>query len=135
MSTQPIVRFVGQIRGHGDCSISALAMCLGMTYAQTLVAVSAVAPKVLEEGATYHQIQRAAKRLGATLVMRRTRIDLDDEDTEGILCVNFVGSNEIHAVYLKRSLVFDGRTDSVWDADVYLRIHNCDVECLLVRTA
>ena len=135
MSVQPIVRFVGQIPGHGDCGVSSFAMCLGITYPQALVALSAVAPKILDEAVSSSEMRRAARRMGVTLRLRTRGVDVDDEETEGILIVRFVADAAKHAVYLKRSLIFDGRTDAVWDADVYLRIHNCDVEGLLVRVA
>jgi len=133
MSTQPVVRFVGQLPGHPDCGVSAFAMCFGLTYARALVAIIGAAPRVLERGVFPREFQRAAKRLGGRLRLITRGVDVEDEETEGILIVTFVADGEKHAVYLKRSLIFDGRTDAVWDADVYLRIHNCDVESLLVR--
>jgi len=133
VSAQPVVRFVGQLPGHPDCGVSAFAMCFGLTYARALVAIIGAAPRVLEEGVTTRQFQKAAKRLGGVLRVVTRGVDVEDEETEGILCVIFVSGGERHAVYLKRGLIFDGRTDAVWDADVYLRIHNADIESLLVR--
>lgn len=135
MPTQPIVRFVSQIKGHTDCGISAFAMCFGITYPEALVIISGIAPDVLRSGIATSEMKRAARRMKAKLSLRTRGVDVEDEDTEGILLVRFVADGEGHAVYLKRGLIFDGRTDSVWDADVYLRIHNCDVESLLVRVA
>jgi hypothetical protein len=135
MDDQPIVRFVGQREKHiGDCTIAAFAMCLGLTYSEALVAIAAVAPRVLEDGAGWRQLKAAAKTHGVVLVEKRG-FDLDDlEEGGGILGVKFLNRDE-HAVYFKRGLIFDGRSESVWDADVYLRVNKVTVLTMLVRTS
>jgi hypothetical protein len=136
MDDQPIVRFVAQREKHlGDCTVAAFAMCVGVTYSEALVAIAAIAPRVLTEGATWGQLKQAATARGTTLVEKKA-FDLDDvEEGSGILGVQFhdrVGDQ--HAVYFKRGLIFDGRTESVWDADVYLRVNKVTVLTMLVRT-
>ena len=135
MDEVPIVRFVGQREGHlGDCSIAALAMCVGVSYSEALVAIAAVVPRVLTHGATLVDLQRAATAFGAVLIARR-RFDLNDlEEQSGILRAEFPPGEHNHAVYFKRGLIFDGRSEAVWDADVYLRVHKATVSTMLVRT-
>jgi hypothetical protein len=135
MDDAPIVRFVAQHEQHlGDCTIAAFAMCLGVTYSEALVAIAAVTARVLQDGATWPQLRRAAKPFGVAFVEKR-RFDLNDlEEGGGMLGVSFPGGEQ-HAVYFKRGLIFDGRTESVWDADVYLRVNKAEVLTMLVRTS
>jgi hypothetical protein len=134
MDDSPIVRFVGQRETHlGDCTIAAFAMCLGLTYSEALVAIAAVVPRVLEEGACWADLKRAAKARGVALVEQR-RFDLDDLDQAGGMLRAEFRDGTSHAVYFKRGLIFDGRSQSVWDADVYLRVHKATVVTMLVRT-
>ncbi len=134
---QPIVRFVAQQRNIADCGIAALAMCLGIEYSEALVLVASVVPRVLTTGATWQQLRRAARRHGARFKVLTKNIDVDNEDLCGILGVSLIteGEYEHHAVYLTRGLIFDGRTESVWESDVYLRTHNADITSLMVRVA
>lgn len=134
MDDVPIVRFVGQREAHlGDCTIAAFAMCLGLTYSESLVAIAAVQPRVLQDGATWGHLKRAAKARGVLLVEKK-RFDLNDlEEGGGILAVEFRDGDQ-HAVYFKRGLIFDGRTSSVWDADVFVRVHQVKVLTMFVRT-
>lgn len=137
MDDAPIVRFVAQHEEHlGDCTIAAFAMCLGLTYSEALVAIAAVVPQVLGIGASWGELKRAAKRRGVTLVEKK-RFDLDDVDEEsGILGVQFHGADGVqHAVYFLRGLIFDGQTESIWDADVYLRVKKVTPLTMLVRAA
>jgi hypothetical protein len=133
MDDQPIVRFVGQRAGFGDCTIAAFAMCAGMSYAEALVTIAVVAPKVLEEGASWAQLKRAAKTRRMTLVEKRTAFDSTTWMGGGILGVRY-GDGVEHAVYFKRGMIFDGETHAVWDADVYLRVNKVTVLTMLVRT-
>lgn len=135
MDDAPIVRFVSQREDHlGDCTIAAFAMCLGVTYSEALVTIAALVPRVLQDGATWAQLKRAATTRGVRLV-EKTRFDLNDlEEGGGMLGVQFT-NGEQHAVFFKRGLVFDGRSSSVWDADVYLRVNKVQVLTMLVRTS
>lgn len=134
MDDQPIVRFVGQREAHlGDCTIAAFAMCVGVSYSEALVAIARVAPKVLREGANWRDLKRAATTFDVEFVERK-RFDLDDLDEGGgMLGVKFRDGVE-HAVFFKRGLIFDGLSQSVWDADVYLRVNKVTVLTMLVRT-
>ena len=134
MDDAPIVKFVGQREEHlGDCTVAAFAMCVGVTYSEALVAIAAVVPTVLTTGARWSHLKRAAARFGVAFVERKG-FDLDDLDEGGgILGVQF-STGDQHAVYFKRGLIFDGRTSSVWDADVYLRVNQVEVLTMLVRT-
>jgi hypothetical protein len=134
MDDAPIVRFVGQREQHlGDCTIAAFAMCVGVTYSEALVAIAAVEPRVLTLGATWRQLKRAATPFGVTFVEKK-RFDLNDlEEGGGILGVQFSNGDE-HAVYFQRGQIYDGRSQAVWDADVYLRVNQVQVLTMLVRT-
>lgn len=133
---QPIVKFVSQVTGHEDCGVAALAMMLGLNYPQALVLVASVKPKVLETGVEWNDLIKAARKKKVKLkIVLAQHVDLDDEDVTGILSVKYIdgGKATEHAVYLTRGLIFDGRTDAVYEPDVYLKIHNADVMSLLVK--
>lgn len=133
MDDQPIVRFVAQREQHlGDCGVAAFAMCAGITYAEALVTIAAIAPRVLKDGASWRQLQRAARTRGIELAEKRTGFDSTTWAGGGILGVKFPDGLE-HAVYFKRGLVFDGESQAVWDADVYLRVNKVQVLTMLVR--
>lgn len=137
MDDAPIVRFVAQREEHlGDCTIAAFAMCLGLSYSEALVTIAAVVPRVLGQGASWGELKRAAKRRGVVLIEKK-EFDLDDVDEEcGILGVQFPGAEGMqHAVYFLRGLIFDGRTESIWDADVYVRVQKVRALTMLVRAA
>ncbi len=134
MGDQPIVRFVAQREIHlGDCTIAAFAMCAGITYSEALVTIAAIAPKVLAEGASWQQLKRAAATRRIQLVEKKTGFDSTTWASGGILGVKYSNGDE-HAVYFKGGLIFDGRSQSVWDADVYLRVNKVAVMTMLVRT-
>ena len=131
---QPIVRFVGQSpeKHIGDCSVASLAMLLGITYSEALVAIARVAPDVLKQGANWAQLKKAARSRKVTLTEQRAFSLEDDSEDAGILGVEFSDGTQ-HAVYFKRGLIFDGRTGNVWDADVYLHQENAKPLSMLVR--
>jgi hypothetical protein len=135
MDDSPIVRFVAQREIHlGDCTIAAFAMCVGVTYSEALVSIAAIAPRVLKDGASWRQLKRAALMMhGIVLAEKRTGFDSTTWAGGGILGVKFQNGDE-HAVFFKRGLIFDGRTQAVWDADAYLRVANVKVLTMLVRT-
>ncbi|MEO8680285.1 MAG: hypothetical protein ABI665_14640 [Vicinamibacterales bacterium] len=125
---------MGQRETHlSDCTIAAFAMCLGLTYSESLVAIAAVAPKVLTAGASWGQLQRAAAVRGCALVVKKTCDVNDVEEGSGILGVEWK-NGDAHAVFFKRGLIFDGRTQCVWEADVYLSVQRVKVTTMLVRT-
>lgn len=109
-------------------------MGVGLTYSEALVAIAAVEPRVLQLGAKWHHLQRAAQPFGVTFV--ETRVDLaelEEDAGDGLLAVRFP-DGEQHAVYVKRGLIFDGRSAAVWDADVFVRVNKLKLVTMLVRT-
>lgn len=124
MSMAPIIHVVAQ-RHESDCCVSCLAMLLGVTYEEALVAVSQVEPTVLKHGMYTNQVEQAAKSLGAKL--RRRKV-YDLESDAGIL--NVRGKNFEHVVMLKAGLIIN--TDgSVWDYDDYLAVNKLKPGILL----
>jgi hypothetical protein len=132
MPPAPIVRFMSQALGHGDCTVSALAMCLGISYEEALVAIACVQKNVLKAGCSWSEVRRAAKRLGATLVERRAFSLDDDSEDSGILSVTLADGTP-HAVYFTHGLIFDGRTGCVWESDTYRAVHIATATSMLVR--
>jgi hypothetical protein len=126
-SPETILRMVEQ-RHPADCCAAALAMLLGVSYEEALVATSHVEPGVLVAGMYLNQVQRAAKFLGVKL--RRTR-KYDLETDTGIL--NVMDDDEFdHVVVLRYGLFFN--TDlTVWEPDVYLRTRKARPGTLLVE--
>lgn len=135
---QPLVRFVCQSEAkNGDCSIASLAMLLGLTYSEALVLVARVNPRVLTLGASWNNLKAAVRRYRkpngdqVRLVQLRA-FSLDDDSSDaGILGIHMPDGTQ-HAVYLKRGLIFDGRSEMIWDADVYLKVQNAEAVSLLV---
>lgn len=129
-----VVQFVSEREEHlGDCTIAAFAMCAGITYSESLVTISAIAPKVLTEGASWRQLKRAATTRRMELVEKKTAFDSTTWAGGGILGVQFPNGTE-HAVYFRRGLIFDGETRKVWDADHYIQTTKVKVLTMLVRT-
>lgn len=125
----PILRVVPQ-RHESDCGVAVLAMLFGVTYEEALIALSWEIPTVLTSGAYTSHLKQAAKNLGSSLKVRRV---FDMDDATGILCVSSVRWKTDHVVILKDGLLFD--TDgTVWDADVYFKVHHAKAGALLVRS-
>lgn len=104
-----------QVQRHKmDCSVACLAMLLGKSYEEALLAFDY---NVMREGATIRQVKVAAKYLGTKLAWSRKLGDLETDT--GILCVRSLKWPSDHLVVLKEGLIVD--TDaSIWDYDVYL---------------
>lgn len=134
---QPIVKFVSQSgAGNNDCTVASLAMLLGLNYAEALVLLASVRPRVLELGAEWEHVIRAARK--KKVVLKRVlaqNADLDDDELTGILNVRLIEGGKAlqHTVYMTRGLIFDGRTDACYEPDVYLKSNNADVLSLLVK--
>jgi ABC-type bacteriocin/lantibiotic exporter with double-glycine peptidase domain len=97
-----------------DCSVAVLAMLLGKSYEETLMAFDY---NVMREGATIRQVKAAAKYLGVTLNWSRKIPDLETET--GILAVKSPKWPSDHLVVLKDGLIVD--TDAtIWDQDVFM---------------
>ena len=124
MAHTPFLCVVPQ-RHKTDCSVACLAMLLGVSYEEALLALRL--PRVLTRGVMMRQVLIAAKRLGQPLTFQR-KFDLDTDT--GILGVRSPEWPHEHLVVLKDGLIFD--TDcSVWDWDVFLKIYKATALSLL----
>lgn len=124
MAHTPFLCVVPQ-RHKTDCSIACLAMLLGVSYEEALLAMAQ--PRVLKRGVMMRQVLTAAKRLGRPLRFQR-KIDLDTDT--GILGVRSPQWPNEHLVVLKDGLIFD--TDcTIWDADVFLSVYAAKAISLL----
>lgn len=109
----PFLQVVPQ-RHTMDCSVACLAMLLGKSYEDALMAFDY---NVMREGATIRQVKAAARYLGTKLAWSRRLGDLDTET--GILCVRSLKWKNDHLVILKDGMIVD--TDAtVWDQDVFM---------------
>lgn len=124
----PIIRVELQ-RSTSDCVIAVLAMLLGYSYEEVLVAASPITPNILECGAYSKEIKRIAKRLGfKTKVKRAYLVDVGED--VGALSIESPHWKQSHLVVLKAGLIVD--TDgSIWDADVYLKVNKAKAMSLL----
>jgi hypothetical protein len=121
----PVMQVVIQ-RHMNDCAVACLAMLLGLSYEEVLVAFR---HNVIVQGAKTRHIQHAAKRLGHRLRWQRY-YSVDEGDT-GLLAMDSDRWRMHHLAVLKDGLIFD--TDaSVWDQDVYLATHKARTLSLLV---
>ena len=118
----PIITVIVQ-RAESDCGVAALAMILGKTYEEVLVACGHDHPRVLTKGLWATGMSRVAASLGVTLTRKRT---FDVETAFGLLCLSD------HVVVLKNGLIIDPGDGSVWDADVYLATKDERATLLLV---
>lgn len=124
MAQTPFLCVVPQ-RHKTDCSVACLAMLLGVSYEEALLAMRV--PQVLTRGVQMSHVRCAATRLGHHLRFQR-QYDLDTDT--GILGVRSPKWPNEHLVVLKDGLIFD--TDaSVWDWDVYLKIYKATALSLL----
>lgn len=123
--TIPLVVMQPQ-RHSSDCTVAALAMAVGASYEDALLAFKE--PDVLRSGAWLTQVQRAAKRLGVDLKRKR---QWDPEKDEGIAQVRHRRGNH-HCVVIREGLVFD--TDfTVWLPPDYLKARRGTWGTLLLR--
>lgn len=104
---KPLVSIVAQ-RHPGDCGVASLAMFLGVSYEEALIALGGEAPTVLRSGVWWSELKRAAAHFGVAMTVKRKWTLADD----GLLQVRY--KKGYHVVLLRRGLVFD--TDyRVWD--------------------
>ncbi len=124
---QPLVSMCPQ-RHIADCGVSALAMFLGVTYEDALLALGGEIPSVHRRGVWFPELQRAAAKLGAlTKIKRRPDLDLDD----GLLLVEHRDASR-HVLVLREGLFFD--TDfTVWRPDDYCVAKRAKTGSLLIR--
>lgn len=110
LDASPIITVVVQ-RAAADCGVAALAMILGKTYEEILVACGYDNPRVLTDGLWTSELIRIALAFGQPL-RRRRKFDLETDF--GLLRLSD------HVVVLKNGLIIDPADGSVWDVDVYL---------------
>lgn len=109
----PTLQIIPQRHSH-DCSVACLAMICRISYEEALMAFR---HNVCTDGASIRQIQRAAARLGRTLLWSRRVSSLENET--GILCVRSQKWPCDHLVVFKEEQIVD--TDAtLWDADVFM---------------
>ena len=124
MAHTPFLCVVPQ-RHSTDCSCACLAMLLGVSYEDALLALRA--PHVVTRGVMVRQVLAAARRLGHPLRFCRT-FDLDSDT--GILGVKSPQWPTEHLVVLKDGLIVD--TDAtIWDVDVFLSAYDAKPTSLL----
>lgn len=124
--SQPLVSMIPQ-RHVADCAVSCLAMFLGVTYEDALLAYGGDVPNILRGGVWLKNIQRASERLGTPLKIKRR---WDCARDEGIVRVR-MRSGEGHVVVLRSGLFFNTMFD-VWNPAVYLKTHRATPCQLLV---
>jgi hypothetical protein len=110
-----------------DCGVAVLAMFLGVTYEDALLALGGDVPRVLRRGVWMPEVQRAAGKLGVPLRMKR-RADVAEDD--GIVRVQF--KRNAHVVLLRNGLIWD-TTLEVWEPDDYQRAKRVRLGSILVR--
>ena len=123
----PVVKIIVQ-RFDMDCSVAGLAMLLGVSYENALVAIAQDHPDVCVVGAWTKHLKAAARRLGYTLHERKR---YDVETDTGLLNVTCPQWKHDHLVVLKEGLIID--TDgTVFDSDVYFQSQQATPGTLLV---
>jgi hypothetical protein len=125
----PPLLYMTTQRHSGDCGVAALAMCLGVSYEDALLALGGEVPTVLRRGVWMVELQRAADRLGMPMTLKR-RCDLEMDD--GVLQVMYRRGKDQHVVLLREGLVFDTDT-SVWRPEDYAQATRARFGALLTR--
>lgn len=125
-----MLRLVRQTAMHEDCGVATLATLCGLTYDEALVACSAVAPRVLEQGMSWRELRLAARRVSvAVRVLRRGQYD--PEEATGIL--NVFRRGEDHFAFLWAGRVADGNGELWLDVEDYVAHYGYRRGSLLVR--
>ncbi len=124
MAHTPFLQVVPQ-RHKTDCSCACLAMLLGVSYEEALLALAV--PHVLKRGVMMRQVITASKRLGQPLRFQR-KFDLDTDT--GILGVRSPKWPNDHLVVLWEGQIVD--TDAtMWNPDCFLKIYKAQAISLL----
>ena len=107
-----------------DCAVACLAMYLGKSYEEVLMAFR---HNVMAQGASMRQIQMAARKLGSPLRWSR-KVDIETDC--GILSVASTIWKSDHVVVIKNEMVID--TDAtVWEASDFFSIYSARPMSLL----
>jgi hypothetical protein len=121
----PLVQMVPQ-RHEADCGVAILAMFLGVSYEDALLAIGQA--DVLRGGMWLSQLREASAKLGAPL---KTKRQWDVEDADGIVQVRLPGKLN-HFLLARAGLLFNTNF-TVWDADDYRKARRAEFGVLLVR--
>lgn len=113
-------------RHVSDCGVAALAMFLGATYEDVLIALG---PSALRKGVWFSQLIRAASDFGVTL---KRKPSWDAEADEGIAQVCLARRRLNHVMVLRAGLLFD--TDlTVWEPEDWLQANRGRIGAILIR--
>jgi hypothetical protein len=123
----PLVSMVPQ-RHEADCGVAVLAMYLGISYEDALLAVGQDAPHVLRGGLWIKEMQRAGAALGVPLKVKRS---WDVEDADGIAQMKLPGKFN-HFLLVRGGLLFNTNF-TVWDAEDYYKARRAKPGVLLMR--
>jgi ABC-type bacteriocin/lantibiotic exporter with double-glycine peptidase domain len=125
--SQPLVSMIPQ-RHNADCGVAVLAMFLGITYEDALLAIGTENPDVLRGGLWLAQLKRASESLGVPLKCKR-RWDPDEDD--GIAQILLPGP--VNHFVLAREGKFFNTNFTVRLPDDYFRSRRAKPGWLLVR--
>jgi hypothetical protein len=123
----PLVAMVPQ-RHDADCGVAVLAMFLGISYEDALLAIGPDVPTVLRAGVWITQLREASAKLGAPLKVKRK---WDLEDADGIVQVRLPGKFN-HFLLARGGLLFNTNF-TVWEQEDYLQARRARFGVLLVR--
>jgi hypothetical protein len=99
---------------RADCALRAVAMATGLPYED----VARHAPaKTLAEGLRVRALHALGRKLGVRF-LSTPDADLDDQDTTGLLWVEFTHS--AHLVYIYRGTLCDPSDATIWTPSEYL---------------
>lgn len=125
--SQPLVSMIPQ-RHEADCGVSVLAMFLGVSYEDALLAIGQDAPRVLRGGLWVREMRTGSAKLGVPLKVKR---QWDVEDADGIAQMHLPGRFN-HFLLVRGGLLFNTNF-TVWELDDYLKARRAKPGVLLVR--
>jgi hypothetical protein len=101
-------------------------------YTDVFFAAASTVGKRIRRGLTRSDMLRIAAKLGRRIApVNHRRVDVDDD--VGVLALNWNQVMAKHWVVLRCGTIIDPDGGEVWDADEYLRHHDCRVGTLLVE--
>jgi ABC-type bacteriocin/lantibiotic exporter with double-glycine peptidase domain len=125
--SQPIVSMIPQ-RHDADCGVAVLAMFLGISYEDALLAIGPENRNVLRSGLWLRQLCRASDSLGVPLRQKRK---WDPEEDDGIVQILLPGPVN-HFVLLREGKFFNTNF-TVWLPEDYFKSRKAKPGWLLVR--
>lgn len=128
-----MVRLIRQSGHDKDCGAAAIGMLLGLRDQQALALCASVAPRLLEEGMTWGELQTVAERAGVRTKLLRPGQYVEDEAT-GVWGVAPKRKRGVeHFLFLWAGRPIEGNSELWLDADDYLSHYRYKAGCLLVR--